>query len=637
MSSLAIITARGGSKRIPRKNIKDFLGKPILAYSIEAALGSGVFDEVMVSTDDKEIAEIAEKYGAKVPFLRSEATSNDYATTDEVIAEVLEEYKKSGIEFDSFCCIYPTAPLLKSERLKEAMTLLNKHESVTPVTSFSYPPQRGFVINEGILIRKYPEFATARSQDLEKLYHDCGQFYACRTDSFFVNKTTDVDDMAAIVIPEEEVQDIDTLEDWVIAEEKYKRLCDRDINRELRKAHFLDEELKTPYYRIDESALDEDIRMLKMALDSNWSNNICSYSVKTNSLPWLLSHFREKGFYAEVVSGQEYELAKHVGFSADKVIYNGPIKDRKSFEEVLLAGGLVNIDSSYEPLWIKEIAMQHPNRKLSIGVRVNYDLSKDLPEEVLADEEGSRFGYCFENGELKRIIDFLKEIRNVEISGVHLHHSTKTRSVDAYRSLARAAVKIAKEYQLNLRYVDMGGGYYGGVVGKPDFRDYVPAITKELSAYFDKDKTALILEPGVSMVSSSFDFVTEVVDIKDVRDNRYVIIDGSRVNLNPQVTRRWYPHRLQYVSPELKRAKMPGQMVCGSTCMEYDRLFMEEDAEELKPGDRIIFTNAGGYTVSLSPLFIHYYPAVYVKKCDGSLFVAREAWTNEEYLSKNHF
>ena len=221
---LAMITARGGTKRIPRKNIKEFCGKPILFYSIEAALSSGVFDEVMVSTDDEEIARLAKQAGAKVPFMRSDATANDYASTDEVIMEVLKEYEKQGQFFDSFCCIYPTAPFITGKRLKEAMELLEIADSVMPVVAFSYPPQRGMIVNErGYVERQFPEYATARSQDLQKIYHDCGQFYACRTIPFLETGTTDVEKLVPLVLSEMEVQDIDTLEDWEIAEIKYRR------------------------------------------------------------------------------------------------------------------------------------------------------------------------------------------------------------------------------------------------------------------------------------------------------------------------------------------------------------------------------------------------------------------------------
>ena len=222
---LAIITARGGSKRIPRKNIKEFCGKPILCYSIEAAFASQAFDEVMVSTDDAEIAEIARSTGASVPFFRSAEMSGDYASTDDVIMEVLKEYEKSGLFFEAFCCIYPTAPFLTGKRLKDAMELLETADSVMPVVPFSYPPQRGLIVNDkGFVERQFPEYATARSQDLPKIYHDCGQFYACRTAPFMEAGTTDVEKLVPLVLSEMEVQDIDTLDDWEIAEIKYKRL-----------------------------------------------------------------------------------------------------------------------------------------------------------------------------------------------------------------------------------------------------------------------------------------------------------------------------------------------------------------------------------------------------------------------------
>lgn len=226
MKRIAIITARGGSKRIPKKNIKDFLGKPIIAYSIEAALSSGVFDEVMVSTDDETIAEIAKKYGAVVPFFRSSEASGDYATTADVLREVLGEYEKKGRTFDSFACIYPTAPFVTAERLKKAVELLDetKADSVQPVVKFSFPPQRALVIREGKVSFNTPEYALSRSQDLEPMYHDCGQFYVCSCKAFEEQCKLVMRDTVPLEVPEEEVQDIDNLSDWRIAELKYESL-----------------------------------------------------------------------------------------------------------------------------------------------------------------------------------------------------------------------------------------------------------------------------------------------------------------------------------------------------------------------------------------------------------------------------
>lgn len=221
---IAIITARGGSKRIPGKNIRDFCGKPIMIYSIEAAIQSGVFEEVMVSTDSLEIAEIAKEAGAKVPFLRSAKTSDDFATTADVIMEVLENYKKTGREFDSICCIYPTAPFVTAEKLKRAMILLEEYHAkkVLPVAAFSYPPQRAYVADGKFIRMKIQENANRRSQDFETMYHDCGQFYGYDVQAFMQTRGQIWEEVVPIIMPESEVQDIDHEEDWKIAELKYQ-------------------------------------------------------------------------------------------------------------------------------------------------------------------------------------------------------------------------------------------------------------------------------------------------------------------------------------------------------------------------------------------------------------------------------
>ncbi len=231
MSSVAIITARGGSKRIPHKNIKAFCGKPIIAYSIGAALEAGCFDEVMVSTDDPKIAEIARQYGAKVPFMRSAENADDFSTTRDVVLEVLEEYEKLGKKFDHVCCIYPTAPFVTGCRLKEAMNVLEEKQadSVIPVVSFSFPPQRGMVIREEGLAFRWPENALVRSQDLEPFYHDSGQFYFLNTQAFLEQKLMFMKKTYPIVLDELEVQDIDNETDWKLAELKYRLIHESEL------------------------------------------------------------------------------------------------------------------------------------------------------------------------------------------------------------------------------------------------------------------------------------------------------------------------------------------------------------------------------------------------------------------------
>lgn len=227
--SIAIITARGGSKRIPKKNIKNFCGKPIIQYSIEAALQSGVFSEVMVSTDSEEIAVIAKASGAAVPFLRAEKTSNDYATTSDVLNEVLTAYHDIGQEFDYGCCIYPTAPFITKELLLEAMNKLKESSvnTVAPVVGYSFPPQRAMVIREGLAQMQYPENINVRSQDLETIYHDAGQFYAFKIQNFLKTGKLLDEKIYPIIRTDLEVQDIDNEEDWIIAEIKYHFLCER--------------------------------------------------------------------------------------------------------------------------------------------------------------------------------------------------------------------------------------------------------------------------------------------------------------------------------------------------------------------------------------------------------------------------
>ncbi len=221
---IAIITARGGSKRIPRKNIKEFCGRPILAYSIEAAVSSGLFDEVMVSTEDEEIREVALEYGAKVPFLRSGDTANDYATTNDVLLEVLAEYGKRGQHFAIGACIYPTAPFVTARKLQQAMTQFRESDAdaLISMVQFSYPPQRALVVEDSGLVFQYPQYLDSRSQDLEPRYHDAGQFYFFRTEAFQRNQRLMVGNMIGFLLSELEVQDIDNQTDWEIAEMKYR-------------------------------------------------------------------------------------------------------------------------------------------------------------------------------------------------------------------------------------------------------------------------------------------------------------------------------------------------------------------------------------------------------------------------------
>lgn len=227
MRKLAIITARGGSKRIPRKNIRDFMGQPIIAYAIKTAIEAGLFDEVMVSTDDEEIASVARTYGAVVPFMRSDRNSNDFATTSEVLIEVLETYRNKGIDFTYACCIYPCTPLLTGATLQQAFEKLQKeaYTCIMPIMKYGYPIWRSLQMNEQAQLSMiWPEHMDTRSQDLPPVFYDAGQFYFFDVQHFLNVRKFLIGRVGGILVDEMHAQDIDNEDDWKLAELKYTLL-----------------------------------------------------------------------------------------------------------------------------------------------------------------------------------------------------------------------------------------------------------------------------------------------------------------------------------------------------------------------------------------------------------------------------
>jgi len=387
----------------------------------------------------------------------------------------------------------------------------------------------------------------------------------------------------------------------------------------------------TPYYVIKEEALEAEYNMLSRNLEEYWGNAIVGYSFKTNALPWLISFVKARGAYAEVVSHDEYLLARHMGYEDSEIVYNGPYKNRESFRACLLAGGYLNIDSKYELLWLEELAKEYPKQQFKIGIRVNFDLEKMCPGETTMKEESGRFGFCYETGAFANVLNLIKGMANVKINGLHMHSSSKSRSVKIFESIAKMAVQLKREFGLNLEYVDMGGGYCGGIKGRPTYDDYIPAIAKVLKEAFLPEETTLIVEPGISLISSAFTFVTSVLDARDIKGNRYLITDGSRFNIDTTMIKNSYFYHVEYVDEKEVRDTMELQQVTGFTCMEVDRLFALKDLPELKEGDRIVYENVGGYTMSLNPLFIQYFPDAYVEK-DGQLKLVRKKWGPEQYV-----
>ena len=385
-------------------------------------------------------------------------------------------------------------------------------------------------------------------------------------------------------------------------------------------------ERKTPYYVIDQKSLDDNFEKLERALKKHWSNFIIGYSYKTNALPWIIRHFDRLGCYAEVVSEEEYRLAKLVGVKKGNLIYNGPIKTKETFLEAIRDGCIVNIDSEREIDWLDEL----PRKNRVIGIRVNFDIERMCPGQSQCPEEGGRFGFCYENGEFSKAVTMLQE-KGARVSGLHLHTSSKSRGLDIYRAIAMVACDIQKEFRLDLDYVDVGGGFFGGLPTKPQFDEYMALMADILSTQFDKGRTTLIIEPGMAVIGAPVRYVTTVIDVKDTQYNRFVVTDGSRTSIDPMMSKSSYFHSYERSADS---SIVPKQIICGYTCMEHDRLFEAIDEPALLPGDRIIYDKVGAYTMCLTPLFIKYFPDVYVER-DGVFIKVREAWRPEDYLMKS--
>ena len=390
------------------------------------------------------------------------------------------------------------------------------------------------------------------------------------------------------------------------------------------------ERIPTPYFLLDEPILQRYFDMLTEALKENWPNYRIGYSFKTNSLPWLVNFYKKQGAYAEVVSRDEYGLARYLGFQDSEIVYNGPYKDEQSFRDVVLAGGYVNVDSKWELEWLTKLSEELKEEEILTDSSGNGEAM--CPGETTMGETSGRFGFSYENGEFAKALSYVRALPHVRVTGLHLHSSSKSRSIQIFRSIAQMACRLKREFDLTLSYVDIGGGYCGGMEGRPEYPDYFPAIAEELHREFDPEQTQLVVEPGISLISKGSFFVTSVIDVRDIRDTRYLITDGSRFNIDATMIKSSYLYHTKLQNPSAPA--MERQEITGYTCMECDRLFTMENLPELQTGDQIIYENVGGYTISLNPLFIQYFPAVYVRNGEQMTEVRRK-WTAKEYVQGN--
>lgn len=388
-------------------------------------------------------------------------------------------------------------------------------------------------------------------------------------------------------------------------------------------------DLKTPCYVFDKDKLLNNTKDFQQALNKNFGRGIIGYSVKTNSYPSMLSCLKNIGCFAEVVSYTEYELALNIGFNKNQIVYNGPAKSKKTFIEAIINNSFVNIDTFREIEWLKELPQ---DKTFKIGIRVNLNLLEISPEDCKDGEEYSRFGFSEESGDFAKALDLISSLGNINLVGLHLHRTTKTRNISVYQNIGKYAIHLVEKYNLELEYLDLGGGYYGDMPGKPTYANYMDSIADTLKEYFDLSKLTIIVEPGNALAASVFNYYSSIIDIKYIKDNRILVSDGSRNDIDPLFHKTSY--FFEVINETTKRDIEEKQVVVGCTCLENDRLFEMERQTKLNVGDVIKYNFVGAYTMCLSPLFIRYFPRVY-KLENNQHILDREEWNSLDYLQNN--
>ena len=388
-------------------------------------------------------------------------------------------------------------------------------------------------------------------------------------------------------------------------------------------------ELNTPCFILDPKELERSVCGFQEALNTNFRNAIVGYSVKTNSVPFSLKCAGKLGTYAEVVSFDEYELALACGFSKGNIIYNGPLKSKETFLEAIQHNAIVNIETKRELLWLNDLPK---DKKYNVGLRLNINISQVSPEDADGENDNSRFGFSDETEELKDALSFLAQIDNVELAGLHIHRTTHSRSIRFYKKSIEYACTTIKKYDLSIKYLDVGGGFFGIFPNKPTYKQYSDAFYEVLSKY-GMQNLCIIVEPGNALVASCFTFISEVIDVKHVeKDLWFITTDGSRNDIDPFFRKSSYLCEIAYGSTHRSIAKE--QIISGCTCLEYDRMHTLKDRPLLSVGDRIVYNNVGAYTMCLSPMFIRYIPNIYIQNNDGYKLI-REKWSAQEHIAKN--
>lgn len=383
-------------------------------------------------------------------------------------------------------------------------------------------------------------------------------------------------------------------------------------------------QLETPCFVLKTDEYIKNIHSFQSAINEYYKNGIVSYSVKTNSLPYLLYLAKKCGCFAEVVSHDEYRLAVRVGYRPEQIIYNGPMKSKETFIEALEKGAYVNIENFREIEWLNDVSKKS---KINLGIRLNINLAEISHNDAKEDDEISRFGFSYENGEFSKAIDLINA-KGFRISGIHVHRTSKTRSLNVYKNICLYTNAVIKELNLLLDYIDIGGGFYGNMPGKPDFSEYAKVISENLKV---PESTTLIVEPGNALIASPFDYVVTVLDRKKISDNIICFCDGSRIDIDPLFHKKNYIYEIS--SGSVVKEESP-QIIAGCTCLEFDKIMTLIASPKVSIDDKITFKCVGAYTMTLTPNFIRLLPKVYEYK-NKSFYSIREKWSVDEWIQKS--
>ncbi|REB08728.1 diaminopimelate decarboxylase [Sporosarcina sp. BI001-red] len=413
------------------------------------------------------------------------------------------------------------------------------------------------------------------------------------------------------------------------------------IERKSVKMKMLERRYGDFFFIYNADQLEENYNEMFSAFKSRYDRFIIGYSFKTNYLPALVKKMSEMGAYAEVVSRMEFELAEKLCIDTSKIIFNGPLKSYEDIAKALEGNSILNLDSSYEIELVKEYAKKNKDKHYKVGIRVNFDLTIEGETTLLDGYERSRFGFFVENGDAEKAINELTSIQNVDVVGLHGHFSTSIRSLPVYQKNIQVLCDLAKQYvKETLEYLDVGGGFYGRVPktmeipDAPTFDDYAETICTVINrekVHFKKEPY-LIIEPGLALVADTFKFYCKVIDVKQFKDESFVLVKGSVQNIKPAMHSRNLP--LNHVKRNEKAYKKGKFNVVGYTCMEKDYLVTDQVGEIPKPQDYLVFSNVGAYTIVLAPAFIKERPAIIEKKGD-SYSVVRKRETLTDFINDN--